>query len=460
MHWDRIQVLGASPVKAFVQTLFCQQVRMSVHTVRHGRPGVLHVGGGRPPPTPRSVAHGRLSPAFRPDHDGPHRGRSLPPADGRIPGGGPELEFLGGSAANVAVAAARLGRAAAVISRTGDDPFGAYLHRALAEFGVDDRWVTPVGAYPTPVTFCELFPPDDYPGGRPTTYHLSAGTARSGPYSVHVTPESAGWGYSALRVLPLPPGGSHTFGTGDSEWIVLPLAGSCTATVDGTAFRLTGRRDVFSGVSDFCVRAEGRPGHRRLPRRRPVRAHRRPLRPATARPLRPGLRGPGGAARHRQLLPPGQQLRRGRRLRVRQPHRRGGAHPGRQLVVLPAAQARRAPARRGVGAGGDLLLRVHRPRRHPRPRLPAGLPLRAGPGHGPAGRGARRRRRTDPRRLARAVDGRARPPHVLPQRHGRTRRGPGLADPRPPRPRLGPRHLAGPASGRPPLPDTAPERSA
>ncbi|MEU9592112.1 5-dehydro-2-deoxygluconokinase [Streptomyces sp. NPDC048219] len=72
-------------------------------------------------------------------------------------------KFLGGSAANVAVAAARLGRAAAVITRTGDDPFGAYLHRALAEFGVDDRWVTPVAAYPTPVTFCELFPPDDFP---------------------------------------------------------------------------------------------------------------------------------------------------------------------------------------------------------------------------------------------------------------------------------------------------------
>ncbi|MYX40798.1 5-dehydro-2-deoxygluconokinase, partial [Streptomyces sp. SID89] len=59
-------------------------------------------------------------------------------------------KFLGGSAANVAVAAARLGRSAAVITRTGDDPFGAYLHEALKEFGVDDRWVTPVGALPTP----------------------------------------------------------------------------------------------------------------------------------------------------------------------------------------------------------------------------------------------------------------------------------------------------------------------
>ncbi|MGZ3118997.1 5-dehydro-2-deoxygluconokinase [Streptomyces sp. H62] len=72
-------------------------------------------------------------------------------------------KFLGGSASNVAVAAARLGRAAAVVTRTGDDPFGAYLHRALREFGVDDRWVTPVAAYPTPITFCEIFPPDDFP---------------------------------------------------------------------------------------------------------------------------------------------------------------------------------------------------------------------------------------------------------------------------------------------------------
>jgi len=72
-------------------------------------------------------------------------------------------KFLGGSAANVAVAAARLGRNTAVITRTGDDPFGAYLHEALKEFGVDDRWVTPVAAYPTPVSFCEILPPDDFP---------------------------------------------------------------------------------------------------------------------------------------------------------------------------------------------------------------------------------------------------------------------------------------------------------
>lgn len=72
-------------------------------------------------------------------------------------------KFLGGSATNVAVGAARLGRRTAVITRTGQDAFGDYLHQALGEFGVDDRWVTPVAAYPTPVTFCEIFPPDDFP---------------------------------------------------------------------------------------------------------------------------------------------------------------------------------------------------------------------------------------------------------------------------------------------------------
>ncbi|WP_435225857.1 5-dehydro-2-deoxygluconokinase [Streptomyces sp. Tue6028] len=72
-------------------------------------------------------------------------------------------KFLGGSATNVAVAAARLGRRTAVITRTGEDPFGAYLHEALRGFGVDDRWVTAVPGLPTPVTFCEVFPPDDFP---------------------------------------------------------------------------------------------------------------------------------------------------------------------------------------------------------------------------------------------------------------------------------------------------------
>ena len=72
-------------------------------------------------------------------------------------------KYLGGSPTNVAVAAARYGRASAVITRTGEDPFGAFIHDALRRFGVDDRFVTAVPGLPTPVTFCEIFPPDDFP---------------------------------------------------------------------------------------------------------------------------------------------------------------------------------------------------------------------------------------------------------------------------------------------------------
>lgn len=71
--------------------------------------------------------------------------------------------YLGGSATNVAVAAARLGRDAAVITRTGNDPFGRFVHHALKQYGVGDQFVTGVPGLPTPVTFCEIFPPDDFP---------------------------------------------------------------------------------------------------------------------------------------------------------------------------------------------------------------------------------------------------------------------------------------------------------
>jgi 5-dehydro-2-deoxygluconokinase len=72
-------------------------------------------------------------------------------------------KYLGGSATNVAVAAARHGRRSAVITHTGQDPFGEFLHDALRGFGVDDRYVTAVPGLATPVTFCEIFPPDDFP---------------------------------------------------------------------------------------------------------------------------------------------------------------------------------------------------------------------------------------------------------------------------------------------------------
>jgi 5-dehydro-2-deoxygluconokinase len=72
-------------------------------------------------------------------------------------------KYLGGSATNVAVAAAKHGVDAAVITATGDDPFGRYLHNEVARLGVDNRWVATNPTFNTPVTFCEIFPPDDFP---------------------------------------------------------------------------------------------------------------------------------------------------------------------------------------------------------------------------------------------------------------------------------------------------------
>jgi 5-dehydro-2-deoxygluconokinase len=72
-------------------------------------------------------------------------------------------KYLGGSPTNVAVAAARYGRSAAVITKTGQDPFGDYVRTALEGYGVDAGFVGVSDIAPTPVTFCEIFPPDDFP---------------------------------------------------------------------------------------------------------------------------------------------------------------------------------------------------------------------------------------------------------------------------------------------------------
>jgi 5-dehydro-2-deoxygluconokinase len=70
---------------------------------------------------------------------------------------------LGGSPTNVAVAAARLGHRSAVITKVGDDGFGAYVRQALRELGVDARWVGTHPTLRTPIVFCEIYPPDRFP---------------------------------------------------------------------------------------------------------------------------------------------------------------------------------------------------------------------------------------------------------------------------------------------------------
>lgn len=72
-------------------------------------------------------------------------------------------KFLGGSSANVAVAAARLGHAVVAVTGVGDDPFGRFIRRELERLGVDASHVVVNPEFNTPVTFCEVFPPDSFP---------------------------------------------------------------------------------------------------------------------------------------------------------------------------------------------------------------------------------------------------------------------------------------------------------
>lgn len=56
--------------------------------------------------------------------------------------------------------------------------------------------------------------------------------------------------HTALQLLEID--GEHVFDTGDLEMIVLPLAGSCRVTCDGTTFELEGRSGVFTRITDFA----------------------------------------------------------------------------------------------------------------------------------------------------------------------------------------------------------------
>jgi len=81
---------------------------------------------------------------------------------------------------------------------------------------------------------------------------LRRGDTQNMPFETVVTPESAGWGFSGLRVVQLAVGARVSFATGDEEMIVLPLAGGCDVTCDDERVTLTGRRSVFTRVTDFA----------------------------------------------------------------------------------------------------------------------------------------------------------------------------------------------------------------
>ena len=71
------------------------------------------------------------------------------------------VKSIGGTATNVAVAAARLGRRSAVLTKVGADPFGDYVVAKLHSFGVDTRFVGRHPTLRTPLAFAAMTPPED-----------------------------------------------------------------------------------------------------------------------------------------------------------------------------------------------------------------------------------------------------------------------------------------------------------
>ncbi|QFY06943.1 5-deoxy-glucuronate isomerase [Nonomuraea phyllanthi] len=134
--------------------------------------------------------------------------------------------------------------------------------------------------------------------------YVPYGKSASGPWSVEITPPTAGWTYSGLRIVDLADA-PVSFDTGDEEVLVLPLAGSCTVTISGTVpgdtFELTGRASVFDGPSDFAyipisthVTLQGT-GRIAVPSARATRALDARYVPASEVPVE--LRGAGQASR-------------------------------------------------------------------------------------------------------------------------------------------------------------------
>ena len=71
--------------------------------------------------------------------------------------------FVGGFAGNVATGLARLGVRTAIVSRVGAEGHGDFVRAWLAGEGVDVRFLATDPYWPTPPTFCEVWPPDRFP---------------------------------------------------------------------------------------------------------------------------------------------------------------------------------------------------------------------------------------------------------------------------------------------------------
>jgi 5-deoxy-glucuronate isomerase len=88
----------------------------------------------------------------------------------------------------------------------------------------------------------------------PGKYYIPARSATP-PYTVDVTPEAAGWTESSLQVVELEQ--ELTLHTGDTEVMILPLAGGGRVSCDDGTFELSQRNSVFDGPADMVYIGTG-----------------------------------------------------------------------------------------------------------------------------------------------------------------------------------------------------------
>lgn len=103
-------------------------------------------------------------------------------------------QYAGGFASNVATGLARLGVRTAVFSGVGDDGHGRHVRRFLEREGVDCRWLVTHPSLRTALTFCEIWPPDDFP----ITFHRTPTCP-----DWEATPADAGLDPQAVAGVPL-----------------------------------------------------------------------------------------------------------------------------------------------------------------------------------------------------------------------------------------------------------------
>jgi len=71
--------------------------------------------------------------------------------------------YVGGFAGNISTGLARLGVRTGIVSRVGNDGHGEFVRAFLEGEGIDCRFLRVDPEWGTPPTFCEIWPPDDFP---------------------------------------------------------------------------------------------------------------------------------------------------------------------------------------------------------------------------------------------------------------------------------------------------------